>query len=288
MSHEGFSVLDLAPGRQIADKYEIISSRRQAGLSTAFEVKALDSGDRCELQFFAASLFEAEEQVNDFRSILMPWTQVNNASVLQLREVLQLDPSTLALVSDYPQGHSLRVRLKKRKRLSTEETISIGLQVLDGLVAIHDDSLVHGDIKPATIFVDGEGADLKAILVDGGITPSLWTAKDLGERTALIGTPYYAPIEQFGGDSPTVQSDLYNLAAVLFECLSGVLPWPGKSLLEVFQAKLDKAPPSFTRMAPDVEVDPEVGERIVKGCLADRNARYASAGEFLESLQAIG
>src|SRR6185295_19899496 len=105
--------------------------------------------------------------------------------------------------------------------------------------------LVHGDIKPSTIYVDAKSKKLGPQLVDGGITPGLWNAKHLGERTALIGTPFYAPVEQFGGESPDVQSDVYNVATVLFEMATGVLPWKGKSFLEVFQAKLQKTPPSM-------------------------------------------
>jgi len=131
--------------------------------------------------------------------------------------------------------------------------------------------------------VAGEGAQLEAQLVDGGVTPSLWNAKGLGEKTALVGTPYYAPVEQFGGEAADVRSDIYNLATVLYECATGVLPWKGASFLEVFQAKLQD-PPAMKKRAPEVELDPQLEAAILRGCLADKRKRYASAREFQDAL----
>ena len=84
-----------------------------------------------------------------------------------------------------------------------------------------------------------------------------------------------------------MQSDIYNVSAVLFECLAGVLPWRGVSFLEVFQAKLDKTPPSVAAHAPNVSVDPELEAAIATGCLAEKRKRYATAREFQKRLEAL-
>jgi serine/threonine protein kinase len=164
--------------------------------------------------------------------------------------------------------------------------LRIGQQLLDGLSAIHAADLVHGDIKPHTIHVDPD-KKLATLLVDGGITPALWSVKHLGDKTALIGTPYYAPVEQFGGESPDVQSDIYNVATVLFELVTGVLPWKGKSFLEVFQAKLDKQLPSMKHCAPKVAVPAGLEEAFAGGLAADKGQRYASVDEFRARLKAV-
>jgi len=159
-------------------------------------------------------------------------------------------------------------------------------EFFNGLSKIHALELVHGDIKPYTVHMQGAGSDVRALLVDGGVTPSLWTAKGLGDTTVLLGTPYYAPVEVFGGDAPDIRSDIYNAATVLYECVCGVLPWHGKSFLEVFQAKLTD-PPRMSARAPEIEVDPRLEEVIHKGCLADRNLRYSSAEEFRDAMAAL-
>lgn len=280
------SIVDLSPGQVLAERYRIVGPNRQGGLSAVLEVRTVDEDERFELQLFPAGLFDRRGQVAEFARELEPWRAVRSPWVARVREILMLDASHLALVSDFPGGESLRARLNEVGALPAEEAVTLGLRLLEGLAAVHERSLVHGDLKPHTIYVrDGEGDDGPLpTIVDGGVTPVLWSIKGLGEKTALLGTPYYAPVEQFGGDAPKVGSDIYNVATVLYECLTGVLPWPGKSLLQVFQAKLEKRPPAMALRAPQVPVAPALEAVIVRGCMADRHERYASAMEFHAAL----
>jgi serine/threonine protein kinase len=283
MTH-AFSLFDLAPGKTFAGRFRIVKPRRQTGLAAAFEASSNDGP--CELLVFAPSLFEGPAQAATYLESWEPWSRVDSPHVLRVREVFAPDPGSVVLVTDLPEGVSLRSALERRGRIPADTARELGLQILAGLEAIHAEGLVHGDIKPQTIFLQGSDDAPRAVLVDGGITTGLWNAKHLGEHTALIGTPYYAPVEQFGGESPNVQSDIYNSAAVLYELLAGVLPWSGRSILEVFQAKLEKQPPGIKSRAPGVEVPERLEAAIVGGLLADRRARYRSAAEFRAALAA--
>jgi serine/threonine-protein kinase len=286
MTSPAITLYDLAPGRTFAGRFRIERAHRHGGLFTAFEVSDSPGGARRELQLFPAGLFDRTEQVIEFARRLEPWCGVHSPNVVQVREIVALDQAGLALVTDLPKGESLRERLARSSPLARDEVVPLGRQLLTGLAEIHARGLVHGDVKPHTIRVEGGAATLEAQLVDGGITPGLWSAKGLGDKTALIGTPHYAPVEQFGGESPDVSSDLYNVAAVLFECCTGVLPWPGTTFLDVFQAKLDRRAPSMRLRAPQVDVDPALEKAVVRGCMAERGERYASAKEFLAALAA--
>ena len=286
MPPESLTLFDIVPGRVIADRFTVVGANRQGGFSTAFEVMDSQDGARCELQLFPAGLFEGGAQAGQFCDRLRPWTEIDSRAVLHMREILELDAHNLALITEFPTGESLRERLNREKILPRNEVVAIGRHLLEGLEQIHARELVHGDIKPYTIYVEGTGDQVSSVLVDGGVTPGLWTAKDLGDKTALIGTPYYAPVEQFGGDAPDVRSDIYNVATVLFECAVGVLPWPGKTFLEVFQAKLEDPPPMRER-APDVEIDEAFEQVIRKGGCADRNRRYGSVAEFRAALDTL-
>mgnify|MGYP000848395141 CR=1 FL=1 len=289
MPPKTLTLFDLAPGKVLLDRYKITGTSRHGGMSTAFEAEDTRSGDKpgrgsCELQLFPAALFETKKQAVEFAQSLTGWMQIEAPGVLRTREVHALDDGTILYVTDLPPKASLRA-WRGEKALAPAATIDLGLQLCDALTAIHAAQLVHGDIKPHTVHVD-EKKKLGAVLVDGGITPGLWSAKHLGDKTALIGTPYYAPIEQFGGESPDVQSDVYNLATLLYECVTGVLPWHGKSFLDVFQAKLQKAPPAMKTRAPKVDVPRALEDAIVSGLMADRKARCRTAAEFKQKLAA--
>lgn len=283
-----FSMFHLAPGKTVLGRFEIVRPTRQNDLALTFEAKEGD--DPCELTFFPPALFDDASQVDEFCSFWEAWRSVDSPHVTRIREILTIGGECALLVSDAAPELSLREWLTKRAPLEPAEVLRIGVQLAEGLIGIHSANLVHGDLKPQTIHLtqgDGEAGTGTVVMVGGGVTTGIWNAKGLGERTALIGTPYYAPIEQFGGESPDERSDIYNVAAVLFELGCGVLPWPGKSFLEVFQAKLDKAAPSMKRRAPQVEFPAEVEAAIVKGLLADRNDRYATAEQLLAGLRAV-
>lgn len=289
MSHATFSIFDFQPGRTVLERFRIVKPLRQSGLSAAFE--AIDERDgaqaRCTLVVFSGALFEGAKEVEQFRATWKPWTKVRSPHVPAVREIVALPQHGTLLVAECADGIPLKEWLRTRGPLSPDATRALGLQLAQALEAIHEQKLVHGDIKPQNILVAERDGALSLALVDGGVTTGMWSAKHLGEHTALIGTPYYAPIEQFSGESPDRQSDIYNVATVLFECATGVLPWPGKSMLELFQAKLDRSEPSMKRRAPQSDVPAELEATIVKGLLADRRERYVNATEFREALQAV-
>lgn len=278
------NLFDLVPGKVLMDRYELLRAHRQGGMSAVFAVEDKETGTQRELQAFTEGLFAGREQALEFAERLEPWKGIQNDSIASLHDLRVLDDSTVLLVSDFPEGQSLRSWLGDQARMEESEVVQLGSALLEGLVEVHAADLVHGDIKPASIyFQPGTGA---GTLLDGGITPGLWSAKHLGTRTALIGTPYYAPLEQFTGDSPDEASDLYNLATVMYELLTGALPWTGHSYVEVFQSKMQKEPPKMSLRGPGVEVSREVEAAVSRGLRAERTERHASAQAFLDQLRA--
>ncbi len=286
MTSKTLSLFDLAPGKILLEHYKIVKTFRTGGMSTTFEVVDAGSGEAREIQVFPGALFESKKQATDFADAMKKWLDVESKHVLETHEVEMLGDGTILLVTDLPQGLSLREWRKSGTPVEPALVVDIGTQLLEGVGAIHAARLVHGDIKPHTIHVQDKKS-VRVTLVDGGITPALWSAKHLGDKTALIGTPFYAPVEQFGGESPDVQSDIYNIATVLYELACGVLPWQGKSFLEVFQAKLEKRPPNMKTRAPKHLVPPELESVILGGLMADRKERYGDAETFANKLSKL-
>lgn len=286
MPAKTLSLFDLAPGKVLLDHYKITKTNRMGGMSTTFQVVNPRVKEPLEIQVFPGALFESKTQADEFAESMRAWQKVDSPHVLATHEVESLDDGTILFVTELPPGQSLREVRKNGVAFEPKRVIEIGLQLLSGLEAIHAKKLVHGDIKPHTIHIE-DGQKLRVTVVDGGITPALWSAKHLGDKTALIGTPFYAPVEQFGGESPDVQSDVYNVATVLYELACGVIPWQGKSFLEVFQAKLQPRPPAMRTRAPQSVVPEALEAAIVGGLMADRKERYGDAESFKKKLEKL-
>jgi serine/threonine protein kinase len=274
-----------APGRLLAGRFELGEPHRQGGLSVAFEALDRQSGEPCEVQFFSAGLFEGEKEARGFAESLAGWVRLDDPRVLRVRAIVVEGPCAF-VATDLPRGRSLRTELdqhlaKGPSGLPEERVLAIGVELARALEAIHGAGLVHGDLKPSAVFID-KGS---CVLADGGSTPALWSAKHLGERTALIGTPYYAPIEQFGGEAPSASSDVYNLATVLFELATGVQPWAGRTFLEVFQSKLASEPPTFASRAPHARGLEALERAIRRGLSPDTKRRYPSASALRSALE---
>lgn len=276
---------DLVPGKVLLDRYRILRPHRETGMATAFAVEDQEDNSRAEVQVFPSTLFADPEQARGFADKLDAWTDLNYAAVLRTLDVEVLEDGTVLFITEFPTGTSLRGRMSDSARMDPDEVLAISRDLLGGLGEIHAAGLVHGDLKPASIYLRGEG--LGAQLVDGGVTPGLWAAKHLGTRTALIGTPFYSPLEQFSGDSPSASADLYGLGTLMYELLTGMMPWQGKGFIEVFQSKMHEGPPAMILRAPGVDVPSDLEQAVAKSMRAKRGERYVSADDFMGALSGL-
>jgi serine/threonine-protein kinase len=283
MESTSLTLFDLVPGNTILERYKLIQAHRQSGMSAVFEAEDTEEGRHCEVQVFPSSLFEGPEQAAEFGERIGTWRALSGETTLTVHDVRVLRDGAVLISTEFPRGQSLRAWLTDHSRMAGAKSVAVCRKLLDGLAEIHEAGLVHGDIKPETIYFepDGDGA----VFVDGGVTPSLWAAKHMGTQTTLIGTPFYAPLELFTGDAPDPISDLYSLSTVLYEQVSGVLPWSGRSFIDVFQSKMQKVPPAMSSRAPEAEVDPALESVVARGLSADRKSRYASAQQFIDALE---
>lgn len=286
MSDRPLTLFDVAPGKVLVERFQIKKPYRHGGMAATFICTDAQDGTDCELQVFPSALFDKKSQADDFAAALAKWREINSPAIVQVRDVIVREDGTLLLATDVPQGQSLRDWIEENERMPIGDVVELGRHLLGGLEKVHAAGQIHGDIKPHAVHIDG--GPTNTALVDGGITSGLWSAKHLGDKTALIGTPFYAPVEQFGGESPDVQSDIYNIATVMYELMTGVVPWPGSSFLEIFQAKLEKRPPSMRSRAPEVEVPRDLEDAVIGGLLADRRERYSSVRAFIEALEGVG
>src|SRR5215471_4529312 len=184
--------------------------------------------------------------------------------------------SRMYLVMEFVDGKSLRALLSASKRFSVERALDFGRQVAEILAYLHANGIVHRDLKPENLLVTADG---KIKLLDFGI------ALDEAARrltwfglSATVGTPDYMAPEQVSGRRGDVRTDIYALGTMLYEMITGELPFTGPNVHSVMRAKTDDDPVPPSRHMPDI--DPKIEEIILHAIERSPRYRYTTAAEM--------
>jgi TolB-like protein/Flp pilus assembly protein TadD len=184
----------------------------------------------------------------------------------------------------YVEGESLRDRLRRERQLSLDDALQIARETARALDYAHQHGIVHRDIKPENLLLTRDGSTLVA---DFGIARALMGDDQLTQTGMVIGTPAYMSPEQASGDKGIdARTDVYSLAAVLYEMLAGEAPYTGPTAQAVIAKRLMDPVPSVRRVRPNV---PAGVDQAIQRALAPVAAdRFATAGDFARALQAAG
>jgi serine/threonine protein kinase len=197
------------------------------------------------------------------------------------RRCLEARKSRVYMVMEFAEGRSLRAVIRDRGRLPAEEALDLARQICIALVYLHEKGIVHRDLKPDNVLLDQAG---QIKLLDFGI------AMDEAARrltwfglSAPVGTPDYMAPEQVRGRRGDVRTDIYALGTLLYEMVTGKLPYSGANVHAVMRAKLNEDP----RLPRDAlsSIDPQIEEIILRAINRSPRERYASAQEMLADLE---
>src|SRR5579863_9356825 len=189
--------------------------------------------------------------------------------------------SRMYIAMEYVEGESLRAMMREAGGMPTEKALDLARQICETLVYMHGEGVVHRDLKPENILVTAEG---KTKIMDFGI------ALDESARrltwsglSSTIGTPDYMAPEQVSGRRGDVRTDIYSLGVILYEMLTGHLPYSGPNVYNVMRAKTAEDPQPPTAFKPDL--DPKLEEIVLHAIERNPRDRYATAGQMLEDLR---
>jgi serine/threonine-protein kinase len=192
--------------------------------------------------------------------------------------------SLLYLVMRYVDGPDLRALLRSEGPLSPARVASLVGQVAGALDAAHRQGLVHRDVKPANVMVDRAGQpDEHCYLCDFGITKQAQSAETLTGTGQFVGTLDYIAPEQIEGRPLDPRTDVYALGCVVYQCLTGTVPYPLDTDMAKMLAHVREAPPSVRTVRGDVA--PAVDAVIAKAMAKDPNDRFPSCGELAAALK---
>lgn len=190
-------------------------------------------------------------------------------------------------VMDFLQGCSLQDLIVAEKRLSPGRCKNIFGQVCNAVEHAHRNGIVHRDLKPANIMLmDISGQEFVKV-VDFGLAKIGEEAQRLTQTGEIWGSPLYMSPEQCSGHSMDARSDIYSLGSVLYESLTGLVPFAGTSFLDTIQKVVSLEPPTFATSAPDLRLPAQI-EEIVMRCLEKNpDKRYQSMAELKDALDRV-
>src|SRR5919109_2968035 len=186
------------------------------------------------------------------------------------------DAGVLYIAMRFVDGTDLRTLIRTEGRLAPERAAQIIAQVGSALDAAHHEGLVHRDVKPANVLISQRGGEEHAYLTDFGLTKRSTSSGGLTGSGQWVGTLDYVAPEQLRGERVDGRADVYSLGCVLYEALSGKVPYPRENDLAKLWAHISDPAPSASEVAPDV---PPGLSRVVQTAMAKaRDERYGSAG----------
>lgn len=277
-------------GEIVGGKYRVERLLGEGGMGAVYEAVHTQIGSRVAIKFLHPGFAENTEAVERFQREAQAAAAVGHDAIIRVNDIGDCDDGSSFLVMELLEGQSLAQILESRRPLSIEQTSFIVCQVLSGLDAAHRAGIVHRDLKPDNIFLVDTGALLPGVkILDFGISRVTGLATDEEEHTRLtktgivLGTPAYMSPEHARGRSDVDQrSDLFSVGVILYEALTGVMPFDGMNYNAVLAAILTEDPPSPTMHAP--EIHPEIEAVVEKALCKDREGRYQNAGEMFDDL----
>jgi serine/threonine-protein kinase len=222
-----------------------------------------------------------EPVVARFRSEAQTLARLSHPNIATLHTLLE-NQDSLFMVMEYVEGRTLSSLIRAAGRLDLDATFDIFQQALDGIGHAHEVGVIHRDIKGSNAMVDSRGL---VKIMDFGIARV--TGSDRMTRHGnLVGTPEFMSPEQVQGKEASVQSDIYSLGVLLYQMLTGRVPFQMKGDFDLMQAQVQKVPPPPRSLVP--EIPEEIEEVILCALEKDPENRYHSTRAFQAALESAG
>ena len=276
------------PGQLLANRFRIVRFIAFGGMGEVYEAEDTELSGRVALKTIRREIGEDAGMLDRFRREVHLARQVTHPNVCRIYDVFR-DGDTTFLAMELLAGETLTERIRREKRLSPADALPIVAQAAAGLSAAHRAGVVHRDFKSANVMLvpdANESAGTRVVVTDFGLARRHAAAgQDSAAATvtsAITGTPSYMAPEQVDGGPITPATDVYALGVVMYEMVTGTLPFEGDTPLSIAVKRLKEPPPPPTRRFKDV---PPLWEKTILRCLEREPAnRYRSAADVVAAL----
>ena len=269
---------DFQPGQIIAGRYRVLGKLGGGGMANVYLAEDTTLGRRVAIKMLHRRFVEDPKFVERFRREAKAAAGLTHPNIVGVYDWGQAGAQNY-IAMEYVEGETLKDLIRREGRLSGTRAVEIARELLSAVGAAHAKGVVHRDIKSQNILIDHEG---RAKVTDFGIAQ----AGDPGmtEAGSILGTAQYLAPEQARGEAVDERSDLYSVGVVLYEMLTGRVPFRGDSAVTVALKHVNELPPEPAELVPGLPYS--LNQIVLKALAKDPNRRYGSAAEFAADLRA--
>ena len=266
-------------GEKIAGRYELQELIGQGGMSSVYKARDSLLERNVAVKVLHPQYDADEEFVERFKREARSAARLQHPNIVTVIDRGE-DDGRQYIVFEHIDGENLKEFLVRQGRLDVREALEIALEIARALSFAHGHGLVHRDVKPQNVLLNGDG---RAKVTDFGIARSLDVESGMTQTGTVLGTSNYLAPEQASGQPVDAQSDVYSLGIVLYELLAGEVPFPGESFVVVAMKHLHEPPPSMLDKRRDVPV--RVADAIDCALEKDPVHRFPSMAAFAAELE---
>ena len=268
----------LEAGKTLNGRYKIQSLIGTGGMAAVYLATDLILDRLVAIKVLRLDFRQNDDAMRRFRREALSATQLTHPNIVGVYDVGQSQEMNY-IVMEYVEGTDLKDYVRQRGALHPIEAVRIMMQIVSAIAAAHQNRIIHRDIKPQNILIDREG---NVKITDFGIAVAL-SDTSLTQTNTLLGSVHYLSPEQARGGMATIQTDIYALGIVLYELLTGRVPFDGESAVSIALKHFQEPLPSV--MNPSVMIPQSLENIVLKATAKDPMNRYRSCYEMFQDLK---